>query len=174
MADPQDEPRSSLSTQRIRTLIAALEDDHDVTRMAARTELAELGVAATAPLATCLLHPRQRTRWEAAKALLSIADPSAAPALVLALDDADADVRWVAGEALVSLGAAALPPLLGTLIRRARSVQFCRGAHHVLHDLARGPHRALLTEVMTALDSSEPEVAAPVAAWNALRALTLE
>jgi hypothetical protein len=62
-----------------------------------------------------------RTRWEAAKALSEIADPLAATALVNALEDDDADIRWVASEGLTALGRDGLEPLLAALLERAGS-----------------------------------------------------
>src|SRR5262245_59893803 len=58
----------------------------------------------TRELVTALIDPSPHVRWEAAKALQSIADPVAAPALMHALDDDRDDVRWVAAEALIALG----------------------------------------------------------------------
>ena len=150
-----------MSDSNISALIADLAKEDAGVRMSARAALVELGHAAVPALATTLLDPQQHVRWEAAKTLESIADPSTATALVSALHDQDPDVRWVAGEALVGLGGASLPALLAGLIRHSHSVDFSRGAHHVLHDLARQGHAKLLTPVIQALDGPEPGVAAP-------------
>jgi len=119
-----------------------------------------------------LSHRKPHVRWEAAKALCGIADPIAASALVNALDDRDGDVRWLAAEGLSALGRDALQPLLAALLQRAKSCWFCEGAHHVCHTLVKrkklGP---ILRPVLAALKQSEPEVAAPLAAYTALSRL---
>lgn len=161
-----------MSDLNISALIADLAKDDAGVRMSARAALVELGHAAVPALVTSLLDPQQHVRWEVAKTLESIADPSSAPALVSALHDQDPDVRWVAGDALVRLGGAGLPTLLGGLIRHSHSVDFSRAAHHVLHDLAQQGHAELLTPVIQALDGPEPGVAAPPRALEALRVLT--
>jgi HEAT repeat protein len=172
MADIDPVDASTLQREKIRLLIEDLAKEDATARMTARTALVDLGRPATAALVTSLLDPRQHVRWEAAKSLESIADASTAPALVSALHDEDPDVRWVAGAALVAIGGTALPSLLGGLIRHSRSVDFCRGAHHALRDLADAGHRELLTPVIRALDGPEPGVAAPPMALKALRILT--
>lgn len=169
-ASAQD--NSVQQAEKIRLLIVDLANDDATIRMTARAALVDLGQPATAALVTALYDPRQHVRWEAAKSLESIADANTAPALVSALHDEDPDVRWVSGAALVALGSAALPDLLGALIRHSHSVDFCRGAHHVLRDLAQQGHAELLTPVIRALDGPEPGVAAPPKALKALRILT--
>jgi HEAT repeat protein len=163
---------STLELEKIRLLIEDLAQEDATVRMTARASLVDLGHSAIAALVTSLLDPRQHVRWEAAKSLESIADATTAPALVSALHDEDPDVRWVAGAALVAIGVAALPSLLGELIRHSHSVDFSRGAHHVLHDLAKAGHGELLTPVIRALDGPEPGVAAPPMALKVLQVLT--
>ncbi len=172
MSDLNAANRPTSDGEKIRSLVEDLANDDAAVRMSARAALVQLGDRAVAALVTSLFDPRQRVRWEAAKSLESIADASTAPALVSALHDEDPDVRWVAGAALVSLGGVAMPSLLGALIRHSHSVDFSRGAHHVLHDLAKAGHRELLTPVIEALDGPEPGVAAPPMALKALRILT--
>jgi hypothetical protein len=156
-------------TATINLLVEHLGYDDSVYRQEAREKLAAMGRAATPALVESLYDPRERVRWEAAKALITIGDPLTAPALVTALDDDNEDVRWVAGEALVALKDAAVAPLLHMLIKRASSYGFCKGAHHVLHELAKKPRRHdLLTPVRLALESNEPGVTAPPAALTAL------
>ena len=131
-----------------------------------------LGKPAVPSLIQLLSHRKPHVRWEAAKALGGIADPIAASALVNALDDRDGDVRWLAAEGLAALGRDALQPLLAALIQRARSGWLCEGAHHVCHVLVRkrrlGP---ILRPLLAALEQSEPEAAAPLAAYTALSRL---
>jgi HEAT repeat protein len=172
MSDLNAADHHASEAEKIRLLVGDLANDDAAVRMSARAALVQLGDRAVAALVTSLLDPRQHARWEAAKTLESIADASTAPALVSALHDEDPDVRWVAGAALAAIGGAALPSLLDGLIRHSHSVDFCRAAHHALHDLAKAGHGKLLTPVIQALDGPEPGVAAPSMALKALRILT--
>ncbi len=156
----------------VSALISSLSNDDPVARENAREQLVKLGGAdVTRALVRALVDPQKQVRWEAAKALTAIADPVAAPALMHALDDDDEDVRWVAGEGLVALGKDGLLTVLSGLLKRARSIEFCKSAHHVLHDLKHIEYADVLAPVLEALCSSAPEVSAPVAAMNALQTL---
>ena len=97
---------------RIASLVDALANVDGVERHAAREQLEEIGRPAVPALLTALQSPSEHARWEAAKALGEIADPSAAPALVSTLEDEKAGVRWLAATALINLGRDALAPLL--------------------------------------------------------------
>jgi len=159
------------ATDRVARLVRRLASKDPATRKEARNKLVNSGgpdITRALVLALSDLHPH--VRWEAAKALTAIADPVAAPALMNVLDDDNGDVRWVAAEALIALGMDGLPTVLNGLAKRAKSVNFCRAAHHVLHEL-----RDLTTAVapvLSALDNSEPAVSAPPAAYEALVALS--
>lgn len=54
-------------------------------------------------------------RWHAAKALTAIVAPKSILALIAALSDEDAGVRWEAVHALAAIGQPALAPLLHRL-----------------------------------------------------------
>jgi HEAT repeats len=157
---------------RIPSLVADLASPDPAVRTKAREALVAIGKLTVPSLIRLLSHRKPHVRWEAAKALCGIADPLAAFALVNALDDRDGDVRWLAAEALAALGRESLQPLLAALIERAQSCSFCEGAHHVCHTLVKkkklGP---ILRPVLTALGQSEPEVAVPPAAYDALSRL---
>ncbi len=156
----------------VSTLIAQLASSEPVTRQKARASLVSRGGHdVTRAVAAELVDPRRHVRWEAAKALVEIADPIAAHALLLALEDKDQDVRWLAAEGLAALGETGLLTVLSGLTRRATSLEFCQGAHHVLHELKPKGHDEIMDRVLKALEASEPEVAAPVAAYDALVAI---
>ncbi len=162
----------------LRELIAALASRDPVARERSRETLVATGTCAvTRALVGELNDPRQHIRWEAAKALAMIADPIAAPALVDALDDEDDEVRWIAAEGLVAMGREGLLTVLGGLVKRARSLAFCRGAHHVLRDLCRikcpekRMNTAPITPVLVALEQAEPAMTVPAAAMKALLVL---
>jgi hypothetical protein len=163
-------------------LVSALASPDPTVRTKAREALVAIGKARKALVASrkltvpslirLLSHSKPHVRWEAAKALCDIADPIAAFALVNALDDRNGDVRWLAAEGLAALGRESLQPLMAALIERAQSCWFCEGAHHVCHTLVNkrklGP---ILRPVLAALGQSEPEVAVPPAAYDALSRL---
>jgi HEAT repeat protein len=107
-------------------------------------------------------------RWEAAKALTQIGDPTATAALIKALEDKEFDVRWLAAEGLINIGREAVVPLLEALIDNSKSIWMQQGAHHILHDMHRGDLDQVLRPVMSALEDVEPYVEVPVAARKAL------
>jgi len=155
----------------IHTLIAALANDDPVERHHARETLVAIGRPAVKPLVKLLSDHRSHVRWEAAKALGSIGDPAAAPALVNALDDKDCDVRWLAAAGLIKLGCSGLDPLLTALLERPDSNWLREGAHHVFHDLVGRVPFGLARSMLAALDQGEPATAVPQAAYEALNAL---
>ena len=163
---------SKKTPSRIPELIEAMASPSPVARRKARETLVALGKPTVPLLIQLLSHCKPHVRWEAAKALGCIADPIAASALVNALKDRDGDVRWLAAEGLARLGQDALHPLLAALIERNESDWLCEGAHHVCHALLK--KRSLgqvLQPLLAALKQSEPEAAAPLAAYTALSQL---
>ena len=158
------------SQKNVDQLVADLGSKNAVERRGARAALVQIGSSAVPALLNALDAPQPHTRWEAAKALAEIAEPSAVERLVGALGDEDTDVRWVVGEALIALGRDAVKPLLATLTQSDLPDGFYPGAHHVLHDLAkRGDLSPVLEPVLKAFDQPEPEIAVPAAAAEALQ-----
>ena len=155
----------------IADLISTLACKDAVERDSARWALVRIGRAAVEPLLEALGATDSHVRWEAAKALFSIAEPVAAPALVVALDDKDQNVRWLAAEGLCAVGPDALQPLLVALVANADSDWLRDGAHHVLHKLVKKDPAHPAAGVLTALEQPEPQVAVPPAAEKALNAL---
>ena len=158
-------------TPLIETLIAYLASHDDMARVKARHSLVAMGKIAVPLLTEALESKKYLIRWEAAKALTEIGDPGAAPALVEALEDEEFDVRWIAGEGLIKMNINALKPLLQALKERADSPFLREGAHHVLHDLAKGALRESLTPVLGALEVMEPVEEIPLIAHKALEIL---
>jgi HEAT repeat protein len=155
----------------VTNLIASLSSSIDLTRVKARKELVAIGKPAVSFLIEALKSPNTMERWEAAKALGEIGDSEAAPALVEALKDEEFEVRWRAAEALIRMNTKGLNPLLDALIHHADLFFLREGAHHVLHELARGDLKAYLTPVLIALGSFEPAVEVPAAALRAIEAM---
>ncbi len=158
-------------TPLIETLITNLASDDDKARVEARHSLVAMGKTAVPSLIEALESKRYLIRWEAAKALTEIGDPGTAPALVEALEDEEFDVRWIAGEGLIKMNINGLKPLLQTLQERADSPFLREGAHHVLHDLAKGALREPLAPVLSALEGMAPVEEIPLIVHKALEIL---
>lgn len=153
----------------IDALVGDLASDSGVTRICARERLVEIGSPALPALTDALTDRRAHVRWEAAKALGGIADPAAAPALVDRLDDKDIDVRWVAAMALVSIGPRALPPLARKLLDCSDSEWLRDSAHHVCYYLKKSHSDQRAANLLSALDTQEPELVVPVVAYEILK-----
>jgi len=160
------------TSEEIRKWVSALADQDGLVREKNRKKLEGIGKSATPYLLTALKDPKTHRRWEATKALRSIADPAAAADLVDRLMDESDEIRWLAAEALIALQGAAVVPLLNALVQHFNSVWLRQGAHHVLHTLERN-HMLdeSLQQVLDALRSIEPEMTAPWAAERALENL---
>jgi len=164
-------PGNSTTVDEIEALIGNLRAPEAVARKAARQRLLKIGKPAVPALIRALLDPVAHVRWEAAKTLSGIADPLASPALVSALEDKDHDVRWLAAAALAAQGRDALGPLLSALMERPDSDWLREGAHHVCHDLVHRRADPYAAKMLAALNASEPQMAAPLAAYDVLHAL---
>lgn len=163
---------SGSNSNKIKELLLELRGDDPARREQARNDLVRYRSRETvAALVVALTDPSDQVRWEAAKVLSAIADPVTAPALLCALDDENGDVRWVAGEGLIAMGRTGLLTVLQALTKNARSVDFCNSAHHVLSQFASQNNAAALAPVLAALEESEPALAAPPAAYDALMKL---
>ncbi len=157
-------------TQEVNALVQQLASDDPATRQQSREQLVGIGSPeVTRALVRQLVDPRNQVRWEAAKALSEIADPVAAPALMHSLEDDDENIRWLAAEGLIELGDVGLVTTLSGLLKRARSIEFCKSAHHVIHHLGQRGHANITTPVLAALETAEPEITAPTAAYRALQ-----
>ncbi len=152
-------------------LMADLRSKDGSVRERARRTLVARGLEAIPSLLIALRDRTAQTRWEAAKALVSIPHADAAPALVEALEDKNGDVRWVAAEALIALGEAAVPPLLRALVANSGSVWLREGAHHVFHDLSERRIGPLIAPVLKALGNFEPMEEVALVAARALERL---
>ena len=157
----------------INSLIDGLRSADATSRSHARRQLVAMGRSAVPALVKLMEDPLQHVRWEAAKALEGIADPSAVPALINALGDSDTDVAWVAGEALGAIGEESVPALLQRLASKPQpgeqpSDRLYRGAHQFLDGLARrgGDHR--FDGLLKALRAEEAEIHVPLASATIL------
>ena len=144
----------------VKALLDDLGNDDGVVREKARLELVRMGRPAIDFLAELIESSSTTERWEAVKALSQIADPVAAPLLVIALYDSDYEVRWLATEGLIKIGNQSIKPLLEALTDKPGSLSLREGAHHVLHDLKNKNRDGLINEIdeiLTALESPAAE-----------------
>jgi len=155
----------------IKNLIADLSSSDDFTRVKARRELQETGKPAYTSLIEALKNRNCLLRWEAVNVLGGAGDPEVAPALVSALEDGEFEVRWVAAEALIRMGAKGLKALFHALIERPESTFLREEAHHVFHKLAQRELKVFLTPILIALESHEPAVDIPPVALHAMETM---
>ena len=155
----------------VATLMTRLHSQDALQRQEAHHALVALGEPALPALVDALTNTDDRTRFEAAKALIEIHDPHAVPALIGALDDERSQIRWVAAEGLTRLGSASRGPLLRALIEHSDSVWLREGAHHILRCWSRLGWGDDVAPVLAALEDIEPAVEVPMAAYTVLKRL---
>jgi len=126
---------NNIDEAEIRVLIDTLCGKDGMERQKARESLAAKGKSIIYYLKDMLNHPKYIYRWEAIKTIEEIAEPSAIPLLINALEDEKNDVRWIAAEGLIKLGQLSIKPLLKALIEKSDSVFLLAGAHHVFYEL---------------------------------------
>ncbi len=155
-------------------LVAQLADPRGLVRLTARRSLVDMGAVGVPALVEALQSHDRRLRWEAAKALSEVCDPSAITPLLDAMLDDDPEIRWLAADGIAAIGWPAVRPLLRALIAESDRTLFRLGAHHVLRTLEGRRADNVLRPVLRALESMEPSVEVPIAAEEVLYQLTLE
>jgi HEAT repeat protein len=156
--------RTQSKSKIIASLISQLASTDGYVRQTARLSLVDIGKPALKPLIELLNDKHEQIRWEAVKALAQIADPSTACVLVRTLEDKIFDIRWLAAGGLIAMGTYGLAPLLGVLIEQNKPDWLWQGAHHVIHDLAKGDLEPLLQPLLTALDDIDAHLQVPLIA----------
>ncbi|MCE5322603.1 HEAT repeat domain-containing protein [bacterium] len=120
----------------IESLIYVFSSRDGLMRKSAREALVVIGRPAIPSLIQALADKNKNVRWESAKALEEIGDPSAAQALVARLKQDNFGIRWIAAESLVKFGKDGLRPLFLELLQNPDSGFLRDGAHHVLYSIA--------------------------------------
>lgn len=149
------------NTVKLSVLVDMLGDKDGMIRQKARKSLVTMAGLAVSSLTRALKHSESnQVRWEAAKALGSIIDARSIPTLVIALEDRDADVAWLAAEGLIKFKKAAWPVLLRALIKNGADSPVLRGgAHHVLQKQKDSEFGSLLKTLTTSLEyNTVPEM----------------
>ncbi len=122
-------------------------------------------------LAEALRAGDENSRLRAARALRGRSEPEAVEALVAALDDENAGVRWMAGEALIQIGVPSVVPVLHRLARGGGNAWLYEESEHVLRNLQLPEFGGAITPVVEALGHGTRDVEAPVKAELALQQL---
>jgi uncharacterized protein (DUF302 family) len=156
----------------IQGLITNLSSNDEILRIHSRESLVKIGKPAVPQLVEALMRGGHWLRWEAAKTLDEIGDPTAAPALVEALKDEEFDVQWLAAEGLIKMKAGGVEPLLHALMTELDLSRIRGGAHHVIRELIKGELKEYLTPVLAAIEGVEPAMQAPWVAKTAHEKLT--
>lgn len=149
-------------TEILSKLIPQLDDKKGVIRHSAREKIVSLGTVAVEYLAELLENPKKIIRWEAVKALAEIADPASAPLFILALEDKDEDIRWIAAVGLIILGPISIKPIFESLIQKPDSLFLRKGAHHVLNTFSKKGIGPDAKSLIKALESTEANLLVPV------------
>lgn len=157
--------------ERLNALLDQLGNEEGTVRHKARVDLVIAGRVAVPGLCDRLEHGNAHARWEAAKALTVVRDQRAVAPLVHALLDEVPGVRWLAAEALATMGREVLEPLLQGMLDHSHSAWFREGAHHVLVIVGKDDLRELVGPLLRALEGIEPEIAALAPTHHLLKAL---
>ena len=160
----------------ISDLVNKLGNSDGFVREQARLALIDIGEEAVPSLVKALASNRQQVRWEAAKALVKIADPRSIAPLIKALQDEVFDIRWLAAEALIAIGTDSIKPLLTALANEPKELFLREGAHHVIkYIISQNPKEREMNEILKsveiALDGSVPSIMVGGAAKDALEKL---
>lgn len=167
---------SKEQADQIKSLAADLSSRDRIIREQAREALVSIGEPAFEPLIAAMSAKHYWARHEAALALGDMGNPAAIPALVKALEDEEGEVRWQASQSLSKFGSEGVVTLLQELTKRADSNWFRTGAHHILRNIyfRMSALQETLKPVLLALEDTQPELYAPVAAHAALNKLQKE
>lgn len=155
----------------IDSLMHDLRNESELVRVIARRLLIVLKDKAIPVLVDGLKNSNHLVKEESVKALAKMQNPATADALIAALEDEIFDVRWLAGEGLIALRLHALGPLFYALINKPDSIWLREGIHRALHGIYRESPASLIKPVLTALENSESQLKAPLAAEAALKVL---
>ena len=137
--------------------------DDGTVRTRARETLALMGEPAAEAARELLSSPKMRVRWEAAKLLAAMVDPSSVAAFVRLLDDPFAEVRWLAGDGLIRLGPRSVAPVLESLLELSVPLEHRRTARRVLRRLSsdNGVLSKIVGPVIKVLDDADPAAVGP-------------
>jgi HEAT repeat protein len=155
----------------INALIETFTCDNVIHCQKARRTLVEMGREAVPYLLKEMGNKKHWVRWEATKALSEIGDEAATEALIIALEDREFDVRWLAAEGLINIGKPAVVPLLNALLKNPKSAWLQEGVHHVISDCRERSLQKALQPVAAAIESAGADVELPFALKKIIESL---
>jgi HEAT repeat protein len=155
---------NKFNQETLESLIEDLGNKDELVRVKARLQLVSYKSRSVASLINLLTDKNDWVRWEAAKALGQIGNPSSIQALLEALADKSFEVRWLAAEGLIKIGRKAIVPSLMALVNSSDSYWLREGVHHVLHDMNKRKTQKVLQQVLVALEGLQPALEAPLVA----------
>ncbi len=100
----------------IQDLLSTMGSQNGMERKRARETAVLIGDSVTPAVGALLDGDDKRLRWEAAKTLAAIADPTSTETLIALLRDPESDLRWLAADGLINLGPRSVLPLLESLL----------------------------------------------------------
>ena len=173
MSQPQGDVDSKRDMQ-IQELVDQLASNDPGERLKARSKLIAMGEVAVDQIVEAFGSDQQPLRWEAANCLRKIGSPQAIPALIVEIEEADADVGWLAAEGLVAIGEKSLIPVLASLTSTHHKEigQYYQNARHIIRTFAcNEKYHLILQQLLLAFDKSEPQIGVPRAAFEAMQQL---
>ena len=133
--------------------ITDLSNEHGKERIRARETLVAIGPLVLDYIYPLLQSENRVLRWEAAKITEEIAHLSSLSVLLDLLEDEDHDIRWIAAEGIVDLGAETTIHLLDRLMRHDHSKYLVDEAHHVIGKMYHGEDRVIYQPLLDVLKS---------------------
>ncbi len=100
----------------LRELLDTLRGDDGMGRKRARETMVLIGDEIVPEMQALLAEGTKRERWEAAKTLAALVDPSSLDTLIDLLAERESDIRWIAADGLIALGPRVVVPLLKSLL----------------------------------------------------------
>lgn len=120
----------------LRDLLSTLGGANGMKRKEARETVVLIGDRAAHDVAALLDGPGKKVRWEAAKILAAMVEPSSLPTFLALLRDHESDLRWIAADGLIALGPRSVVPLLESLLNGAPVKGQAEMSARVLRNLA--------------------------------------
>lgn len=147
----------------VQGLLEQLGSRDGMERKRAREILVLVGEPAEPEVRPLLDDGSKRVRWEAAKILAAMIDPSSVPALLSLLRSDESELRWIAADGLIALGPRSVVPLLESLLEGPPTKGQTQMSGRVLRELAATNDvlNEIVSPVSDALGQNEPAILHP-------------
>jgi HEAT repeat protein len=147
----------------LRDLMEALRGEDGMGRKRARETMVLIGDEIAPRMRTLLAEGTKRERWEAAKTLAALVDPSSLDTFIQLLSERESDIRWIAADGLIALGPRVVVPLLKSLLAEPPTRGQAEMSGRVLRKLASENDvlANILAPVLEVMESPDPGVLQP-------------